>query len=58
MVTIATIMFAGHPGVNRLGFNGHVSKRLTLPLGRYIAVITARNSAGASHPRVLAFKVV
>jgi hypothetical protein len=57
-LTVATMQFAGHAGVNKVGFDGRVNKRLSLRLGHYTLVITAANAAGSSTPRSLSFTIV
>jgi uncharacterized delta-60 repeat protein len=58
-VTVATLRFNGHAGTNKVVFQGRVSSRLKLKLGRYALVITATNAAGArSAPASLSFTIV
>jgi hypothetical protein len=58
-VTQGTLTFAGHSGLNRVVFQGRVSRSKRLPLGAYTLRITAVNSAGQrSSPRSLNFSIV
>ena len=43
---VAILPVAGHSGVNRLVFQGHVSRSKQLAPGRYTVLITATNTAG------------
>lgn len=56
---VATLSFAGHSGVNRVAFQGRVSRTKKLPPGRYTLSISTSNSAGASSaPSSLRFTIV
>jgi hypothetical protein len=58
-LTRGTLSFAGHSGRNRVSFQGRISARRKLPLGRYTLVITATNAAGqTSAPQRLSFAIV
>jgi PKD domain len=58
-VTVAAMTFVGHTGINRVSFQGRVSRMKKLPPGRYVLVITATNAAAQrSAPRSLAFTIV
>jgi hypothetical protein len=47
----------GHPGTNRLAFNGKLSNGKRLKKGRYTVTITATNQAGGSKPASLSFTI-
>ena len=51
--------FNAHGGVNRIRFQGRLSRRHTLRPGRYKLTVTATDEAGSrSRARVLAFTVL
>jgi hypothetical protein len=53
-----TLKFATRQGANRIAFSGRIGRR-ALPLGRYVATITAAEASGKrSAPRTLPFTVV
>jgi glycine rich protein len=56
-VTIATLTRTAHAGLNRVAFSGRIRGKALKP-GRYQAVFTATDSAGASPPRGLSFTIV
>jgi hypothetical protein len=57
-VTVATLSFTGHAGVNQVRFQGRITRRKKLKPGRYTLVITATNSARqTSAPRSLTFTI-
>jgi hypothetical protein len=56
-VTAGTLTFAGHPGSNKVLFQGRLSSRRLVP-GRYTLVITASDTAGRSTPVQLTFTIV
>jgi sugar lactone lactonase YvrE len=49
-VAAAALSFAGHSGVNRLAFQGRVSRSKELAPGRYTILVTATNAAGQRSP--------
>src|SRR5262249_19714251 len=53
-VPIATLVRSGHAGLNKVAFSGRISGKALKP-GRYKAVFTAINAAGASPSRSLSF---
>jgi len=58
-VTAGTLTFTGHAGTNKVAFQGRVSPRKKLKLGRYTLVVTATDPAGArSAPKSLSFTIV
>jgi hypothetical protein len=58
-VTRAAMSFNGHQGLNKVAFQGRVSRSRTLGLGTYTLVITAINAAGQrSSPKQLTFTIV
>jgi hypothetical protein len=58
-VTQGTLSFVGHSGLNRVTFQGRISRSKRLPLGAYTLRITASNAAGQrSSPRTLNFTIV
>jgi alpha-tubulin suppressor-like RCC1 family protein len=58
-VTAGTLSFTAHGGINRVVFQGHISRSKWLAPGRYTLVITARNAAAQeSTPVTLSFTIV
>jgi hypothetical protein len=58
-VTQGTLTFIGRSGLNKIAFQGRISRTKRLPLGAYTLQITAVNSAGKrSSPRSLNFTIV
>jgi len=57
-VTVATLSFGGHGGINTISFQGHVSRSNKLEPGRYTLIITASNATGVSVPTSLVFTIV
>jgi hypothetical protein len=57
-LTLATMRFPAHEGMNEVRFSGRTPQRLRLPLGHYILTITASNKIGISQPRTLSFTIV
>jgi hypothetical protein len=58
-VTQGTLTFVGRSGLNKVAFQGRISRSRKLPLGAYTLQITAVNSAGKrSSPRTLNFTIV
>jgi hypothetical protein len=55
--SVGSLTRDGHAGNNRVAFSGRIGRK-TLRPGRYRAVFTATNAAGASPPRTLRFKIV
>jgi hypothetical protein len=54
-----TLTFIGRSGLNKVAFQGRISRSKKLPLGAYTLQITALNSAGKrSSPRTLNFTIV
>jgi hypothetical protein len=58
-VTQGRLTFIGRSGLNRVAFQGRISRSKKLPLGAYRLQITALNSVGKrSSPRALNFTIV
>ena len=58
-VVTGALSFAGHKGMNKIGFQGLLPHSKKLPLGRYTLMITATNAAGQhSNAKSLGFVVV
>jgi hypothetical protein len=58
-VTHGTLTFSGRSGLNKVAFQGRISRSKKLPLGAYTLQITALNSAGKrSSGRSLNFTIV
>jgi hypothetical protein len=58
-VTQGTLTFTGRSGLNKVAFQGRISRSKKLPLGAYTLQITASNSAGKrSSGRSLNFTIV
>jgi hypothetical protein len=58
-VTPGTLTFTGRSGLNKVAFQGRISRSKKLALGVYTLQITAVNSAGKrSSPRSLSFSIV
>jgi hypothetical protein len=58
-VNQGTFTFTGHSGVNRVAFQGRISRSKKLGLGSYALLIAATNSAGQrSQPESLSFTIV
>lgn len=58
-VTRGTLSFTGHSGVNKVVFQGRVSRSKKLGLGRYTLAITATTATGRrSQPKSLSFTIV
>ncbi len=59
LTAAGTLSFGGHAGLNKLRFQGRVSRHRRLKPGVYRLTITARNAAGqTSKPRHLRFSIV
>jgi len=56
-VTIATLIRSAHAGLNKIGFTGRIRGKALKP-GRYKAVFTAVDAAGASARQSLSFTIV
>jgi hypothetical protein len=57
--TAGILSFGGRPGVNKVRFQGRLSRRKRLRPGRYVLVLSARNSAGqASNTSQLRFTIL
>jgi Glycine rich protein len=54
---VATLGRKGHLGVNKVAFTGRIGGKPLAP-ARYLAVFTAKDSAGSSAPQRIAFTVV
>ena len=57
-LTVATLAFNGHAGVNTVAFQGRTSRHKTLPRGHYVVVITATTPTNRSAPLSLSFTIV
>jgi hypothetical protein len=58
-VTQGTLTFTGRSGLNKVAFQGGISRSKKLPLGTFTLQITALNSAGKrSSGRSLNFTIV
>ncbi len=55
--TIATLVVQGHPGLNRVAFNGRIHRRPLKP-GRYVAVFRTTGPVIVSTSRALQFTIV
>src|SRR5207302_8956330 len=51
------LSFLAHAGLNKLGFQGRLSKSKRLPVGRYVVTITAVSTGGKSSPATLRFVI-
>ncbi len=58
VVTAATLSLAAHAGLDKLAFQGRVSRSRKLRPGRYTVLIRAANAAGSSATRSLTFSIV
>src|SRR5262249_17739612 len=58
-VTRGTLAFSGHAGINRVSFQGRITRSEQLPIGVYTLVIIPTNAAGQhSSPKQLRFTIV
>jgi PKD repeat protein len=57
-ITAGTLTFATHPGINKVRFQGRLSRNKKLKPGRYTLVITATNALGQHATAKLAFTIV
>ena len=58
-VTRGTLVLTGHAGVNKLSFQGRITRAKKFPLGRYALLITATNASGQrSGATTLRFTIV
>ena len=53
-----TLTFAGRTGLNRVIFQGRISRRQRLKPGRYKLTVTAKHGSMRSKPRSLRFTIV
>jgi 6-phosphogluconolactonase len=59
VVTVASVLFGGHAGTNKVAFDGRISRSKKLGPGHYTLVIAATNSAGkGSSRKSLSFTIV
>jgi hypothetical protein len=59
VVTRGTLKFAGHAGLNKVSFQGRISRSSKLPPGAYTLVIAASNAAHQhASPMRLSFTIV
>ncbi|HEX4107658.1 MAG TPA: hypothetical protein VHX88_05960 [Solirubrobacteraceae bacterium] len=56
-VTAGRLSFSGHAGVNRVAFDGRLSKARKLGVGRYTLVVRATAAGHASAARTLSFTI-
>jgi hypothetical protein len=57
-VPAGTLVIAAHAGVNKLRFEGRLSRGRTLKPGRYRLMVTATDSAGSSLPTSASFRLL
>jgi NHL repeat len=57
-VMVATLSSAAHAGLDKLAFQGRVSRGRKLRPGRYTVLVRATNAAGSSATRSLTFTIV
>jgi hypothetical protein len=58
-ITEGTLSFSAHRGVNKVAFQGRISRFKRLALGNYTLVVTATTTAGRrSQPKSLSFTIV
>ena len=53
-----TLSFTGHTGMNKVFFQGRISRKKILKPGHWMVTITATNSVGRSTPETLRFTIV
>jgi hypothetical protein len=58
IVTIATLSLTAHAGLDKVAFQGRVSRSRKLRPGRYTVLLRAANAAGSSATRSLTFTIV
>jgi hypothetical protein len=59
LAAAGTLNFTGHPGLNKVAFQGRLSRTKALKAGAYTLVITANNAAGkTSPPQTLRFTIL
>jgi hypothetical protein len=58
VVTVGTVSFNGHGGVNEVAFQGRLSKARTLAPGRYTLRIVATVAGNSSKASTLTFTIV
>jgi hypothetical protein len=56
-VTRAVLSFGGHSGLNKVGFQGRLSRSKTLKPGRYTLIITATDAGGQHTTARLTFTI-
>jgi hypothetical protein len=56
--TPGALSFTAHTGLNKVTFEGRVSKHKKLNPGRYTLIVTARNAAGGRATAKLTFTIV
>jgi hypothetical protein len=57
-VTRGTLILSGHAGINKVSFQGQISRSRKLKPGSYTVHITATTAAGHSQSRTLNFTIV
>ena len=57
-VTAGTLSFTGHPGTDKVVFQGHISHSKKLKPGRYRLTVTATSDAEVDSARSLSFTIV
>jgi hypothetical protein len=57
-ITAATLSFQGRAGLNRLAFQGRISRSRTLPVGRYTLTVTASAFGLRSRGERISFTIV
>jgi hypothetical protein len=57
-VSSGTLALAGHPGTNRVSFQGRLSPTRKLAPGRYTLLIAASNAGGRAYGGPLSFTIV
>jgi hypothetical protein len=57
-VTAGVYAFNGQSGLNRLRFQGRVTRSKRLPLGRYRLIVRAQDAGGTSAPKTARFRIV
>ncbi len=57
-VVAGMLSIVGRRGMNKVAFEGRISRSDVLSPGRYKLVVTATNAAGSSTPRILYFTII
>jgi hypothetical protein len=57
-VDAGALTLAGHPGINKIAFEGRISRRTKLRPGSYTLTVSATNAEGVSAPTSLRFAIV